>query len=276
MKRVVVLGGLGLFGRTVIEQLRPQGIIAQSASRRGSADVRVDANDSTSIRAALRPGDLVIDAAGPFQARTTALIQAAVEVGFDVIDLNDDLTYAESILALESQIARAGIRVLTSASSVSAVAAAVVQLSGIPAPQRFTTFLAPASRHTANSGTALSLLRSVGEPVRVLHEGKLQTRVGWSEMRPFRLPVPVGAICGRLFESADAVHLPRIWPSLREVAMYVDTNTTGVNTLLQRRHDQPLCAVSCRNKSTSVPGSRGSLARPPVGLAMRLRMALAR
>jgi hypothetical protein len=47
------------------------------------------------------------------------------------------------------------------------------------------------------------------------------------------MPPPVGTICGRLFESADALYLPRIWPALRDVAMYVDTNTPGVNTLLR-------------------------------------------
>ena len=47
------------------------------------------------------------------------------------------------------------------------------------------------------------------------------------------MPPPVGRIRGSLFENADAVYLPRIWPSLREVAMYVDTNTVGINTLLK-------------------------------------------
>lgn len=122
---------------------------------------------------------------------------------------------------------------LSSASSVSAVAAAVVRHSGIASPRRVTTFLAPASRHTANAGTALSLLRSVGRPVRVFRDGQLLTRVGWGETRRFSMPWPVGKIGGRLFESADAVYLPRIWPTLREVAMYVDTNTVGVNMLLQ-------------------------------------------
>jgi hypothetical protein len=46
------------------------------------------------------------------------------------------------------------------------------------------------------------------------------------------MPPPLGTVCGRLFESADALYLPRIWPMLRDVAMYVDANTPGVNTLL--------------------------------------------
>ena len=103
---------------------------------------------------------------------------------------NDDLGYAESVVALEPQIDAAGIRVLSSASSVSAVAAAVVRQSGIELPARVTAFLAPASRYTANVGSALSLWRSVGRPVRVLVDGQLQTRVGWTETRRFRCRRP--------------------------------------------------------------------------------------
>ncbi len=230
--RVIVLGGLGLFGRAAAKQLRAVGIPSRTASRGPRADLRIDANDAASIRGALSPGDLVIDAAGPFHARTTALVETAIETGFDVIDLNDDLGYAEKILSLKPRIDAAGIRVLSSASSVSAISAAVVQYSGINAPVRLTSFLAPASRHTANAGTALSLLRSLGQPVRIFHDGRLQSAVGWSESRRFSMPAPLGTLCGRLFESADALYLPRIWPSLGEVAMFVDANTRGVNILL--------------------------------------------
>ena len=233
VRRVIVLGGLGLFGRTAAAQLRQLGVAVQTASRSAAADLQVDANDPASIRASLRAGDVVVDAAGPFYSRSTALINAAIEIGFDVIDLNDDLRYAESVLALEPQIAAAGIRVLSSASSVSAVAATIVRHSGLAAPRRVTAFLVPASRHTANAGAALSLIRSVGRPIRVFRDGRLQTCVGWSESRSFPMPRPLGTICGRLFESADAIYLPRIWPTLRDVAMYVDANTPGVNTLLR-------------------------------------------
>jgi hypothetical protein len=47
------------------------------------------------------------------------------------------------------------------------------------------------------------------------------------------MPRPVGKIKGYLFESADAFYLPRIWPMLRDVAMYVDSNVFGANSLLQ-------------------------------------------
>ena len=233
LNRIIVLGGLGQFGRTAAEQLRLFALPVEIGGRRTPADVLVDANDPASIRSALRAGDIVVDAAGPFYTRSTALIEAATEIGFDVIDINDNLRYAEAVLSLQPRIADAGIRVLSSASSVSAVAAAVVTHSGVSSPQKLTAFLAPASRHTANAGAARSLIRSVGRPVRVFCDGRLQERIGWTESQTFRMPPPIGTIHGRLFESADAIYLPRIWPTLRDVAMYVDTNTPGVNALLQ-------------------------------------------
>jgi short subunit dehydrogenase-like uncharacterized protein len=252
MRRVIVLGGLGLFGRTIAEQLRNLAIPVQIASRSSVAEVQIDADNRESIQTRLREGDVVVDAAGPFHERSTALIDAALEIGFDVVDINDNLRYAESILALRSQIDAAGIRVLSSASSVSAVAAAVLRHSGVTEPRRLTTFLAPATRYTANAGTALSLINSVGQPIRIFRDGRLQSHVGWSESRCFSMPRlqgnkhpvlsteyevldsgPMSQICGRLFESADSVYLPCIWPSLRDVAMYVDTNIPWMNSLLR-------------------------------------------
>jgi Saccharopine dehydrogenase NADP binding domain len=234
VNRVIVLGGLGLFGRTIVDQLRQFNIAAHPASRGAAAEIRIDANDQRSIRSVLRAGDVVIDAAGPFHDRSTALVELAIDIGFDVVDINDNLRYAESVVALKSRIDAAGIRVLSSASSVSAVAAAIVRHSGIARPTRVTAFLAPASRHTANAGTALSLIQSVGQPVRILRDGELQSNIGWSEPRNFPMPSPIGPICGRLFESADSLYLPRIWPTLRDVAMYVDTNIPGMNSLLRK------------------------------------------
>ena len=232
MRRVIVLGGQGQFGRSAVEQLRILGISPIIAGRGTMADIKVDADAPASVRAAFSAGDLVVDAAGPFHKRSLALLEAAIEIGFDVIDINDNLAYAQQVLALEPGIAGAGIRVLSSASSVSAIAAAMVRRSALKAPTRVTGFLAPASRYTANRGSALSLIRSLGVPVRSWRHGRLQTLRGWVEWRPFKMPDPVGPICGRLFESADSLWLPRIWPSLLEVEMYVDANTLGVNALL--------------------------------------------
>jgi len=222
VRRIVVVGGTGFFGAAAVERLRADGLQPVVASKHSKADLQLDVNSRASVKSALRPFDVVLDAAGPFQARTTALLEAALETGFDVVDLSDSLEYAEKIEGLRLRIEAAGIRVLTSCSSVSAISAAAVHLSGLPKPVRLAVCLSPASRFSASHATALSLLNSVGVPIRVFRDGRLARVLGWRETRTIAMPLPTGRMRGHLCSSTDALLLPRIWPSLRRIDFYVD------------------------------------------------------
>ncbi len=229
-----------------------------AASRDGAMDLRIDADDPTSSRAVLQRGDVVLDAAGPFQTRTLALIETAIDVGFDVVDLSDSLAYATRVRTLRDRIRAAGIQVLTSCSAVSAVSAALIHSSGIMQPVRASVFLGPAAKHTASRAIAISLLGSVGQAVGVRRAGRLTTCGGWSESRSFHWPRPVGRVRGYLTESADCLLLPEVWPTLRDVDFWVDTRIPWFNRLL--------------SASAGVPGF-SSLARGllPVGLVLAKR-----
>lgn len=226
-----MLGGTGFFGNAAVELLRAAGSEALRASRRAAADVQVDVEEPASLRAGLREGDVVIDTVGPFQERNTALVESALEIGFDVVDIADSLAYVTRLYGLRERIDASGIRVLTACSSLSAVSAAMVSLSGVEEPVRVTEVLAPATRYTANPGSGRSLLRSIGRPIRVLREGRLATETGWRDSRSFRLPSPIGAVRGYLCESPDAVTLPQVWPSVRTVTFFVDSRVPGFNAV---------------------------------------------
>jgi short subunit dehydrogenase-like uncharacterized protein len=229
--RILVIGGRGFFGAAAVELLRRDGEQPLVGSRRPGADCRVDAEDPASLRAALRAGDVVIDAAGPFQRRSSLLVETALDAGCDVIDLADSLDHARRMQLLAPRIERAGTRVLTSCSSVSAVTAALVRTLALNAPTRVSAILAPATRNTSTAATAQSLFASLERPVRVLRGGRLVERRAFSEERRFDLAPPVGAVRGRLGESADAVNLPPIWPTLRDVDFWVDTRCRLLNAV---------------------------------------------
>jgi len=224
-----VLGGLGFFGGAAVARLRADGAQPLTAARRPGADLQLDAEDPRSLRAVLRPGDVVVDTIGPFQARTPALVEAALDVGFDVVDIADSRAYVAQLYERQARIDASGLRVLTACSSVSAVSAALVRLSGIDRPVRVTGLLAPATRFTSNPGSARSLLASVGQPICIVDAGRLAPRTGWRETRAFQMPPPIGAVRGHLFETADAVSLPHIWPGLQRVDFYVDSRVPGLN-----------------------------------------------
>ncbi len=228
---MIVAGGTGFFGAALVGLLKSEGIQPVLAARQGPVDLRLDVEDPDSLRSVLRAGDLVLDAVGPFQGRSTALVEAAIEIGIDLIDLSDSLDYCERLIGLETRIAQSGIRVLTACSSISVGSAALIRLSQIEAPIEASGFLVPAARHVAWPGTGSSLLNSVGRPIRVWQNGALVAKRGWSEARQFEFPPPLGRRTGYLFESSDSLMLPRIWPGLRAVNFFVSSNVPGFNAV---------------------------------------------
>lgn len=202
LRRVVVIGA-GFFGRVVARRLADVGIPAVVASRtRG--DIRVDVEDRAALGRALEANDVVVDTAGPFHTRSTALVEAAIELRCDVVDLSDSRAYADAVLALHERAAQSGVRILTSCSAIATVAASVIRASEAASPDACDLFLAPASAETGNPATVRAFLASVD----------------WSRSRDF----PGGGRRGCHVESAAAVLLPRRWPSLRRVEFWVDPN----------------------------------------------------
>lgn len=210
LRRVVVIGA-GFFGGVVARRLADVGIRAVVASRtRG--DIRVDVEDRGALAQVLEVNDVVVDTAGPFQTRSTALVETAIQRGCDVVDLSDARAYAEAVLALHDRAVAKGVRILTSCSAIATVAASAIRASGHPSPDACDLFLAPASAETGNPATVRAFLASVD----------------WSRSRDF----PGGGRRGHRVDSAAAVLLPRSWPSLRRVEFWVDPNAPFAATSL--------------------------------------------
>jgi len=226
LRRILVAGGAGFFGRNVAELLRAEGLRPVIAGRSG--EIALDAEDRRSLLAALRPRDVIVDAAGPYQARTTALVEAAIEIGADVVDLNESLEYARRVATLDARARERGIAVLSSCSAVSSVAAALVRHAEVDHPARISALVAPASRETAHTGTVRALLASVGRPIEVRRGGRTTSMIGWRETRDFTLPRRRGHLIG----SALPLTLAEVWPTVRDVDCWTDTSTPGANALL--------------------------------------------
>lgn len=269
-RRLVVLGAGGSFGGKLRELLAEEGLPALGAARRPGFDLVCDLEDPASLRASLRPGDVVVDCVGPFQARTPALLEAACEVGFDVVDLADSVGYARSACSMDQRARSAGVRLMTGQSSVSALAGRALRASGLARPTALVGLLVPASRHTAAVGSARSLLESLGRPVEALIEGQVRRLPGWRTTRALAPPGGVPVV-GHLFETADLVHLPAEFPGLRDVLMLVTSNVPGLDALLSLVDRVPaLGGLVSRVLPWVAPGTR-LLGRSEGFLAYELR-----
>jgi hypothetical protein len=239
LRRVLVVGA-GFFGRLLAARLAAEGLEPLVATR-SRGDLRLDAEDDASLRRVLRPGDVVVDTAGPFASRTTRLVRAAIATGCDVIDLAESLSWSEAVLALDTAASAAGVRLYPACSAVAAVAGACLRASAMPAPESVDLFLAPASAETASPATVRGFVGSLGRTIRTFRDGRMTSLRGYTEERTF----PSSGRRGGIVENAGAMLLPRSWPSLRRVEFWVDPNAPLARAaLVFAARAQPLAALA--------------------------------
>lgn len=248
---MLILGGYGLFGGRIVRALaRDAGLHLLVAGRdRARADAFVASIDAPEARietlaldteatdfaarvAALAP-EVVIDTAGPFQARRARtdaaghgdatgcdyrVVRAALAAGAHAIDLADGRDYVRGIVALDEEAKAAGRWVVSGASSVPGLNAAVIEAHR----ERFAELetvestISPGNRTPRGWATTLAILSYSGKPYRMLRDGVWRTAYGWQSLRRLRI-VGVGTRWAVRCEVPDLDLLPARYPSLRTV-----------------------------------------------------------
>jgi NAD(P)-dependent dehydrogenase (short-subunit alcohol dehydrogenase family) len=208
-KRVLLVGGTGVFGRRLAEHLAGMDGLDLTITSRSEAKAREVARSiataaTTTVRgvafdhrrdlqatfATLAPW-LVIDASGPFQGASYDLSRAALEAGAHVIDLADARDYILGFGATLDALARQrGLVALTGASSTPALStAAVAELTR--GWQRIDTIdiaITPGGRSEVGRAVIEAILSYAGRPIPIWREGELQETVGWLDGRSVEMP----------------------------------------------------------------------------------------
>ncbi len=234
--RVLLLGATGVFGARLARRLvvdarfeailagRTRGALHALADEVGVATGRaasvaeldVFAGDFAARLAALRP-QLVIHAAGPFQAQDYRVAEACLGCGSHYVDLADGRDFVAGISRLDGAARTAGLLVASGASSVPALSGAVVDalMSRFARLDRIETAISPGNRTPRGDATVASILGYCGRPIRVWRDGRWQVAHGWMDTRRVRLARSrrfVG-VC----EVPDLELFPRRYPGVRTV-----------------------------------------------------------
>lgn len=234
--RILILGGYGLFGGRISRTLagdagltvivggrdidKAQRHVASMTAVRALVETAVidtQASDFPAQLAALRP-DVVIDTAGPFQQRDYRVAEAALAAGAHVIDLADGREFVGGIGRLDDHARAAGRWVVSGASSVPGLTAAVIaaHLSRFATLEHVESAIAPGNRTPRGWATTLAILGYVGHPFQVLRNGVWRTRYGWQSLRRLRVK-GVGVRWVASCEVPDLDVLPARYPSLRTI-----------------------------------------------------------
>lgn len=204
MKRVLIVGGAGVFGRRLAEGLRATTsayvIIAgrsldraQQAARELKAPEALVLNRETATADDVRRAqpDLVIDAAGPFQGADLRFAHVVIEAGAHYLDLADARDFVAAFPTLDALARGRSVAAITGASSTPALThAALDELRrGWTRIDSVRAGIAPANRMDRGPAVMKAILSWTGAPVRVFEDGAWRERSGWSDCGVVDVPM---------------------------------------------------------------------------------------
>ncbi|WP_422377308.1 DUF4166 domain-containing protein [Roseibium sp.] len=240
-KRIVILGGYGVFGgKLAMALLRSKDFEVVVAGRslerahifcnsHGGSPAVLDraAPDFAQGLKALSPF-VTIDAAGPFQAYDQApyrVAEAALAANSHYLDLSDDASFTARISALEERATTAGLTALSGVSSVPALSSAAVEalIENFSRLDLIESAILPGNRAPRGLSVMRAILDQTGRPLAVFRDGSEVAVSGWS------------GLARRRIGPGDATGLPLRWTSFigaPDLALFPDKY--GARTVLFR------------------------------------------
>ncbi len=238
--KIVIVGGYGAFGRRLVTRLCENAalelIIAGRRLSKAQAFVNelgatlhppaklraaaIDATHCTPETFKKLKADVVVNASGPFQDQDYTLAQCAIASGCHAIDLADARAFVTGITTLDNDARKAGVVVISGASTVPGLSSAVVQHYR-PQFARLRTIaiaISPGNHFNPGIATTASVLGYVGHPLKVRRHGETTVVYGWQGLSRSNIP-GVGKRWMGYVDVPDLDLFPKTDPDLETVEM---------------------------------------------------------
>lgn len=200
--RILVIGGTGVFGSRLARLLRRDEVQVIVASRRfpdakkladeiGAEALALDRERDLSTILSMN-ADVVVDAAGPFQSygdQPYRLVEFCIANRLHYFDLCDDAAFTSGVVRFDADAKKVGVTIISGASSVPAISAAVVadlstQMKQIDSIE---SAILPGNRAPRGWSVIASILSQVGAPLRLWRGGAWKTSRAWDEPESYVL-----------------------------------------------------------------------------------------
>ncbi len=204
IKKIIVLGGYGNFGKRIVENLtcieditvliagrnlsKSSALVANlentSAAKLEPLVIDILADDFKERLATLSPY-LVIHTSGPFQGQDYRVPTACIECGAHYIDLADDRRFVCDIAELNNEAKDKGVLIVSGASSVPGLSSAVVDLyqNQFSTIESINLAIAPGNKAERGLATVEAILSYTGHPLNVFKDGHWQDVYGWMDSK---------------------------------------------------------------------------------------------
>lgn len=204
MKKIVVLGGYGNFGKRIVEELsqltdielyvagrniqKAKHLIDQLSSKSKAKlqplVIDITATDFKERLQALSPF-LIIHTSGPFQGQDYRVPETCIDIGAHYIDLADDRRFVCDIKRLNTKASINHVLTVSGASSVPGLSSVILdhyhpEFSQIDA---IDISIAPGNKAERGEATIRGILSYTGHPFPIFKDGSWVNGYGWMDSR---------------------------------------------------------------------------------------------
>jgi hypothetical protein len=232
--RVLIIGGYGNFGSYIAKSLagdptiqlliggrsieKAARFIASLAATNPAEPHVIDIDGDLDAALARIAPHLVIHTTGPFQAQDHRVARACIEHGCHYLDLADARDFVATIGTLDPTAKAKGVLVVSGASSVPCLTAAVIDhyLPGFATLDSVDYGISAAQQTNRGLATTSAILSYVGKPFETLRDGKPHQVIGWQDIHSERYP----ELGRRWFGNCDIPDLalfPARYPQLKSM-----------------------------------------------------------
>lgn len=201
IKRVLIIGGYGNFGRFIARVLarednirlvisgrdeeKARALAAALGARNVPETARLDIDHGLADSLKTIQPDIVIHTSGPYQGQGYKVAKACIDQGCHYIDLADARDFVSGIGALDGAAREKGALVCAGASSVPCLTSAVVDayIGRFGTLETLEYGIAAAHLTSRGLATTAAVLSYAGKPFRTLIDGEMKDIHGWLGLR---------------------------------------------------------------------------------------------
>lgn len=201
--KVLIIGGTGVFGSRLAERLAASGHEVIIASRRAKIGQTIatqlgckwlyfDVGRNPKDTFESESPDIVVDAAGPFQAygdNGYSIAKNAIALGIHYLDFSDDAAFTQGIRSLDSEAKAAQVTALSGVSTVPAISSAIVSdlTADLAEITVIESAILPGNQAPRGRAVMAAILAQVGEPIAMWRGNKTSPAAGWSGQTTYSL-----------------------------------------------------------------------------------------
>jgi len=239
VRRVLILGGYGNFGKRIAESLSAlEGITVLIAGR----DARKSQQLCQELASKGVPGtleavgidiyspvfldelkalspDLLVHTGGPFQGQDYRVPEACIAAGSHYIDLADDRRFVCDISSLNDQALKRNVLVVSGASSVPGLSSTVIDgfIDQFSSLDKIDFAITPGNQAERGEATVRGILSYTGHPFPIFTKGQWTNQYGWMSPRKISFGDVIGKRWLANVDIPDLELFPKRYPSVNTV-----------------------------------------------------------